>query len=121
MVSVRFAPAPPKTKLPLGTTVALEEFGSSVRLPAAVSKSLMVKLTFVAESSLIVRSATLEIVGASLMGSTVSRNELVPDCAPSLTTTNTVQAPLMLPAGVMVTVRLEPLPETTRLALDTRS
>ncbi len=36
MITVRFAPAPPKTMLAFGTSVVLEELPVTFKLPAAV-------------------------------------------------------------------------------------
>ena len=76
-VTVRLAPEPPKTTLATGTRAVSDEVAGSVRLPAGVSASPTVKATApVGVSSLMVWSAMLEMVGASLTAVTVS-DELV--------------------------------------------
>src|SRR6266511_3277723 len=117
-VTVRLAPLPPKTMLPLCTNVGLDELPLTVRLPAAVSTSPTVKLIApVWVSSLIVWLARFEIVGASFTALTVSpKLVFVLDC-PSLTVSVIVAEPFWLVAGVTVTVRLAPLPPKTMLPL----
>src|SRR5438477_566721 len=66
-VTVRLAPEPPKTMLPDGTRVGLEEAPETIRLPAAVCASPTVKaLGAVAVFWLVDKSAMLEIVGGVL-------------------------------------------------------
>src|SRR5438477_6488323 len=66
-VTVRLAPEPPKTMLPDGTRVGLEEAPETIRLPAAVCASPTVKaLGAVAVFWLVDGSAMLEIVGGVL-------------------------------------------------------
>jgi hypothetical protein len=66
-VTVRFAPLPPNRMFVAGTSVAFDEAPTSVRLPAAVSMSPIVNAIWpVAVSCAVVRSAMVEIVGASL-------------------------------------------------------
>lgn len=71
IVTVRFAPLPPKVMLPFGTNVVLDEVALSVRLPAAVSTSLMVSLLWPLKSARHAPPAVTAIVGASLTAFTV--------------------------------------------------
>src|SRR5213593_261699 len=64
-VTVRLAPEPPKTMLPAGTNVRLEDAPETTRLPAAVCASPTVKaIGAVAVFWLVDRLAMLEMVGA---------------------------------------------------------
>src|SRR5437899_2415459 len=66
-VTVRLAPLPPKTRLPLGTSVVLEELPDRVRLPAGVSRSPTVKLIAgVPVLISVLVEGRLEMVGAVL-------------------------------------------------------
>src|SRR5258705_211326 len=78
MVSVR-AEAPPgaKTRLPLGTSVGLDEAAETVSTEAGVSISLTVTTMLVGVSSRIVKLGVSLIAGASLMGRTSSVKLLV--------------------------------------------
>src|SRR6266496_4835832 len=72
-------------------------------------------------SSLMVRLPRALRVGGSLTGLTVKRNVLVPlPRSVSVTIIEITAVPLELAAGVMVAVRLAPLPPKTTLALGTR-
>ncbi len=85
-VTERAAPEPPKPMLATGTRAVLEEDLVSVRLPAAVSTSPTVKGTAPVElSSLTVRLAMLEMVGASFTAATVRTNSSKALAVPSLT------------------------------------
>src|SRR6266566_4240848 len=68
-VTVRLAPEPPKTMLPAGTKVGLEEAPETVRLPTAVWESPTVRaIGAVAVFCVVVWSVMLEIVGAVFAG-----------------------------------------------------
>src|SRR2546425_397178 len=75
IVTVRLEPLPPKTMLPLGTTVGLEDEPLTARLPGGVSLSPTVNgIGPVDVSSAVVWSAMSEMVGGVLLaGLTVSR------------------------------------------------
>ena len=59
------------------------------------------------------------MVGASLMGLTVSTNMALASSAPSLTVTVIVAVPVWLAKGVTATVRLGPLPPKVMLPTGT--
>ena len=59
------------------------------------------------------------MVGASLIGLTVSANEVEADAVPSLTVMVMVAVPLWLAPGSMVTVLFAPLPPKVMLATGT--
>src|SRR6266540_1232864 len=110
IATMRVAPLLVTCKFELGTTPWLDDVATTIRLPAAVSRSPTVTVTFVVESSLIIRSATEEIVGKSFTGLTVSTNVSLFVACPSLTSTVIVQTPNALGAGVTATARLAPVP-----------
>ena len=119
-VTVRFAVLPPSTTFAVGTRVVFDEVRVTVRLPAAVSASPMVKaIAPVLESSLIVRFEMLEIVGAEFTALTVTTNVSLAVSEPSLTVTVIVAEPVCPLAGVTVTVRLAPEPPRTTFAVGT--
>src|SRR5262245_21868815 len=106
----------------LGTSVVSEEPPLTVRLAAAVSVSPTVKARAeVAASSLTVWLAIVEIVGASLTAETVTVNDVDVVAVPSLTLTVIVDEPDWFAAGVIVSVRLAPLPPTVMLAFGTNA
>ncbi len=72
-------------------------------------------------SSLTVRLAMLEMVGASFTAVTVRTNSSKAVAVPSLTVMRMVVVPDWLAAGVRVTVRLAPVPPRTMLATGTRA
>src|SRR5216117_1392592 len=82
-MTVRLAPLPPKAMLPLGTKVVFDDMPDTVRLPAGVSRSLMVKLIAgvgVLRSVLV--KERLEITGAVLSGRTVTVKAVLLDLPP---------------------------------------
>src|SRR5881394_363792 len=91
MFTVRLAPDPPNVTE--GTSEALADLPLKMRLAAAVSGSLMVKLMLVATSSPIVRPPIGQIVGGSLIGRMVSRNESLLVAVPSVANTVMVTVP----------------------------
>jgi hypothetical protein len=120
MVTVRFAPDPPNTMFTFGTSVVLLELPLTVKVPAAVSKSPIVKeIALVAVFMFVELFAISLIVGASLTAVTVNTNVSVAVNVPSLTVTVIVAVPLKFAAGVTVTVRLAPEPPNTIFAFGT--
>ena len=111
IVTVRLAPAPPKTILPFGTNPGLAELPEIVRLLADVSRSSTVKS--MAGVEVLIRvfvAGMLEITGAVLSGRTVTAKLMLLERAPvSVTDTLIIDVPVWLPA-ITVTVRLAPLP-----------
>ena len=121
-VTVRFAVLPPSTTFAVGTRVVFDELRVTVRLPAAVSASPMVKVIApVLESSSIVRFVMSLMVGAVFTALTVRAKLEVAVRAPSLTVTVIVAEPLWPATGVTVTVRLAPLPPNATLAAGTKT
>src|SRR6266850_3343535 len=120
-VTVRLVPEPPKTMLFVGTSVGLEEPLLKIKLAAAVSASPIVKLRGPVEvSSSMARSARVEMVGEVFTVLTVKTNVSLAEFAPSLTVMVMVDVPVCPEAGVIVTVRLAPLPPKTMLLVGTR-
>jgi hypothetical protein len=94
-VTVRFAPLPPNTIFPFGTSVVLFELPLTVRLPAAVSTSPTVKLRGpVVPFRAIDWFAMSVIVGVSFTALTVKTNGSLALSCPSLTVTVIVADPL---------------------------
>src|SRR6266540_1016858 len=122
-VSVRAAPPPgAKTRLPLVTSVGLDEAAETVRAEASDSMSLTITTILVGVSSRIVKLGVSLIVGASLIART-SNWKLLVAVAPSSSVIMRVivATPFALGAGVTVIVRLEPLPPKTMFAFGTRA
>jgi hypothetical protein len=120
--TVRFAPLPPKTILPFGTSAVEEELAESVRLAAAVSASPIVNgIAAVAVFSATVCAAIVEIVGGvfGAGASTVTVKMELALFVPSLTETVICALPVWFAAGVTFTVRLAPLPPNTILPFGT--
>ena len=116
-MTVRLAPLPPNTRLASGSKLGLLEAALTVRSAALLSTSPMVNaIAPVLASSSIVRSAMSLMVGASLTGATITKKVSVALSAPSETVTVMVAEPLLLAAGVTVSVRFAPLPLSTRPA-----
>ena len=119
-LSVRLAPLPPNVTLFVGTNEESDELTLRVRLPEAVSTSPTVKgIAPVAVSSLTDRSAMSLMVGRSFSELTVRVNMSLTAFVPSLTVIVMVVVPNWFVAGVMVTVRLAPLPPKVMFALGT--
>src|SRR5438093_3806512 len=121
-VTVRFAPLPPKTMLPLGIKAEWEDVPTRVKALAGVSASPTTKgIAVVGVSSLIVWSVIVVIVGGVFGAElTVSRNDVLAFDCPSLTVSVILLVPVWPAAGVTVTVRLDPLPPKTMFALGTK-
>ena len=119
----RLVPVPPRRMLVLGTSPGFDVLAVTVRFAAGVSTSRTVKGNrMVVLSSLMVWFAGGEISGRSFTGLTVRLNVRL--LRPKLVSfTNTVMdaIPLSFVAGVMVTVRLLPVPPKPMFALGTRS
>ena len=119
-VTVRFAPLPPKTMLPVGTSKGFAAEPLRDKFAAGVFASPTVKgFAAVGVPSDVLWLARVEIVGAVLVPVTVSTNVSVTLFGPSFTVTVMVLVPLMLAAGVTVTVRFEPVPPKTILPTGT--
>src|SRR5438093_342209 len=114
MVTVRFDPLPPKRIFASGTRPGLDEWPLTIKLSTGVSTSPMENGMAALGASPTRRSSELlEMVGGSFTGLTVRTNELLAD-APSESATVMVMvvAPFWLVIGVMVMLRLDPLPLT---------
>ena len=119
-VTVRFAPLPPKTMLASGTNAALLEVPVTVKAATGLSRSAMVNaMAPVGVFSGVVWSFILVIVGGSLFAFTVKTKLIDAVADPSDTVIVMVDVPLWLPAGVIITVRLAPVPLKTMLASGT--
>src|SRR5437899_9822562 len=106
IVTLRLAPLPPNTMLPLGTSVVLDEAPLRVRLATGVSTSSTVKLIGPAATPLAVAwLGIVVIVGGSLTALTVNWKLVLVVAAPSLTVSVIVATPDWFAAGVIVTVR----------------
>src|SRR5688572_25529806 len=120
IVTVRFAPLPPKTMLASGTNGALLEVPVTVKVATGLSGSAMVNaMAPVGVFSGVVWSFMLVMVGGSLVAFTVKTKSVDAVADPSDTVTVIVDVPLWLPAGVIVTVRFAPVPPNTILAVGT--
>ena len=121
-VRARLVPVPPRRMFALGTSPGFEEKAVTARFAAGDSTSRTVKgSTPVAPPSSMVWFAGGEIRGRSFTGLTVRMKVRL--AIPKLVScTNTVMeaVPLWFVAGVMMIVRLLPLPPKTRFALGTR-
>src|SRR6266550_1126503 len=112
MVTVRFDPLPPKRIFASGTRPGLDEWPLTIKLSGRVSTSPMENgMAAVGVSSSVDWFATLEMVGGSFTGLTVRTNEVLADApSESATVMIMVAAPFWLVIGVMVMLRLDPLP-----------
>src|SRR5258708_5132019 len=120
IVTVRLLALPPKTMLFVGTSAALDEALPNGRLAAAVRPFPMAKLNGPATvSSLTIWLARPVMVGGVFTMFTVRRKLSLVVFVPSLTLTVMVAGPVCPAAGVMVTVRLVPLPPKTMLFVGT--
>src|SRR5438552_764626 len=112
-VTARLVPLPPKTMLALGTNVRLVDVALRVRLPAAVSTSpIMNAMGPVEVSSLTVWLPMAEMVGGSLTAFTVTRKVVLVPAERFGSVRERVMMALtdLLGGGVIVTLRLVPLP-----------
>ncbi len=107
--------------LPDGTSAGFDDAPVTPRLPAAVSASPTVNpIALVAVSSVVLRLARSDSVGGALGGAvTVNRNVSLAENCPSLTVSVIVAVPDWPATGVIVTVRVAPLPPNTRFPADT--
>src|ERR1043166_2692943 len=120
-VTVRLLPLPPRTIFELGTRAGFEELPVTTRLPAGVSISPTVKaIAPLGVSSLMATLAIAEMVGRSLTDNTVRMKEPLVVAAPSLTLKVIVVVPNWFAAGVIVAMRLAPLPLKTMFPTGTR-
>ena len=117
-VKLRLAPLPPKTMFATGTMDGLDDAADTVKLATAVSLSPTVK----AMASVLVAASTdwsaiALIVGAVFGAVTVTTNESDAVAPwPSISVTVTVEEPVWPTTGVIVMVRVPPLPPKTTLA-----
>jgi hypothetical protein len=113
-IIVRFAPLPPKTIFPDGTSAALPLDPVTTSDPAAVSKSPTTKaMESVADPANAEIFEISLIVGRSFTAVTPNVKVVLVLTAPSLTLTVIVALPFWFAAGVTVTVRFAPLPPNT--------
>src|SRR5438132_389758 len=119
-MATRLLPYPSSTMLAAGTSVGLEELAIKFKELAGVSASPIVKATATGVSSSVTWLATLEIVGRSFTEVTFNTKLALEVVAPSLTVSVIKALPNWLAAGVMVAVRLAPLPPKTILANGTK-
>ena len=95
MVTVLLAPLPPKEIPAGGTRVVLLELPVTVRLPAAVSASPMVKaMALVGVSCAVDWSVMADMVGAVFAATTTRSKSVLVDVVPSLTVMVMVVVPL---------------------------
>jgi hypothetical protein len=119
-VTVRFAPVPPNTMFAFGTSVVLLEEPLTVKEPVDVSKSPTVNESVLVAVFMFVDVFTISLmVGASLTALTVKTNVSEAVNVPSLTVTVIVAEPFKFATGVIVTVRLAPVPPNTMFAFGT--
>ena len=120
--TARLVPPPPTVRLALGISSVFPEEAVTVMPPAGISGSLTLKVSGPSvESSAMTCGGMVESVGASLVGLTVRvKVRLVRPKFVSTTEIVMAAMPARLVAGVMVTVRLAPLPPKTMLEFGTR-
>ena len=117
----RFAPNPLTAIFASGTSSRLDDLAETSNADAEVSESPIVKgIGIVGVFSVPARSGIAVIVGGSLAGITVNRNESVSVAPSSSVTVRVIVAdPVWSGAGVTVTVRLLPVPLMTMFASGT--
>ena len=108
IVTVRFAPLPPKTRFVTATRLVFDEPADTIRFVAAVSLSPIVNGMVIGVSSFVTRLVIAEMVGGELTALTVTKNEVFAFVEPSLTKIVMIALPDWLMAGERVTVRLPP-------------
>src|SRR5215208_1739487 len=114
MLTVRLLPLPPKVMLLVGTRPGFDEPALRLKLPGTVSVADTVNpIGPTGVDSRVLWSAIPEILGGVFTPVTVNTNESLVVKGPSFTFTVIVAVPVWLAAGVMVTVRLLPLPPKT--------
>ena len=120
---MRFEPLPPKVTAAFASSAVFEETAVRARLPAEVSPSPMVNaMPEIGVSSAVTRSVKSLSTGGELDWITVSRKlSLAVPPLVSVTVTVMREVPLIPAAGVMVTLRLEPLPPKEMLGAGTRA